>query len=79
MKHTKGPWIASAPYVKVNTNLGYILTLADYDRATQVADSHLIAAAPEMLEILESFLGGDDLESRFYAVVEVVKKAKGEI
>lgn len=54
--HTKGPWEFRAPNIKPANSLGHLATLSDYDRATQVADGHLIAAAPELLEALKEAL-----------------------
>ena len=77
MKHTKGPWTT------FEFNGRYSIEQASKELNQDILDANakLIAAAPEMLEVLELYEGIDDLESqaRFTeAVIKVIKKARGE-
>lgn len=51
-----------------------------YDRETEIANAHLIAAAPDMLEALKMVLQHgriDDSESRMNMVAAAIVKAEG--
>jgi hypothetical protein len=91
--HTPGPWFAD---LNCPTMPGHIIkTIADPQRPvaalwegggtrgkpTQIANAHLIAAAPELLEMLEAIL--DDDGNMLWPfdrakAAHLVEKAKGE-
>jgi hypothetical protein len=57
-KHTKGPWLNQSPHIVPAPAIGYAIcemnALPDFHEEEQRANAHLIAAAPEMLELLRS-------------------------
>lgn len=95
MKHTPGPWIIDEDELSIissgNQDLKFIVDVpADYDKTNVVgikqrkANAQLIAAAPEMLEALESVVShfketGMSIEERELNnnICDLIKKAKG--
>ena len=81
-KHTKGPWT----YEPSDSNLAGAITaktgwICDFDTDPSPENACLIAAAPELLEALERFIGGDrtGVENIDYLfAVQAIAKAKGE-
>lgn len=85
MKHTKGPWVAVGTNVllrdgtricRAQKELAYQVTIS---KAEAEANARLIAAAPELLEMLEAFIDpiSATLELRVKALA-IIKKAKGD-
>jgi hypothetical protein len=93
-KHTPGPWIAVGYQVEIasetvadicTTNAHLFGQPGLHDDARAMANARLIAAAPEMLEMLE--VARDSLEVSNYegeeddvlaAIASVIARAKGE-
>ena len=63
-QHTPGPWLVYAKTVTVGCDNGYDVTAnGNYVRVAQScneANARLIAAAPELLELLEEALDNDE-------------------
>ena len=83
MKHTKGPWKLNKVdhLLLIEDHYSIVATIEPQLHDNEMDNAKLIAAAPEMLEVLELYEGIDDLESqaRFTeAVIKVIKKARGE-
>lgn len=96
MAHTPGPWSSDMPFVVAPDPSGtfndiYIATIADSDEEgrceqdtdTLVANAHLIAAAPELLDLCEELFDlvqkqVDSLDYDYDRIVGVIQKAKGE-
>lgn len=86
-KHTPGPWKADGDRIfsdRQRTEYKSSTTIAvtwDYT-AESLANAHLIAAAPEMLEALErisaAFIDSKELKAAYDHANAVIKKAKGE-
>jgi hypothetical protein len=85
MKHTKGPWSIDTSFGEVEI-VSELRVLAKCNTGlNDLANARLIAAAPEMLEALETVyavsktapLNSKELNA-FRLVLEVIKKAKGE-
>jgi hypothetical protein len=58
MKYTPGPWLAQGRYIGVKGHMSYIGECSDQNgnwtnEPMSVANAHLIAAAPELLEALK--------------------------
>lgn len=67
VRHTPGPWsLTIHPHDKGIFEIKKIdLQLVDslaIDTAEQAANARLIAAAPEMFELLNEFINGEDIE-----------------
>lgn len=84
-KHAKGPWEWSENLlISQNKPYDVVLRLGPSFRALK-ADAALIAAAPDLLEMLERMLErgcgrcGVDHCSRCQEALDVVLKAKGEL
>jgi hypothetical protein len=88
MSHTKGPWrrygsvvfTDAFPYSNNKTNKICDIEIKDAPDQEFIANANLIAAAPEMLEILESIENDDgSIPPGFWKLIkDVIKKAKGE-
>jgi len=77
-KHTRGPWKAVAGQVKAVNSIGMMAKMTDYPEA--LADSKLMAAAPDMLEALEIALEQGDFQPKVKEIiVNTINKAKGVI
>lgn len=94
MKHTKGPW--ALVFEKLHENFAssfvlrgpdnYIVTELKMNNPKALGDSHLIAAAPEMLEaleliektLLEKHQGIENHTFELGLLSEILEKAKGE-
>lgn len=92
-KHTPGPWKADQSQVESGTWVVrapqpvYVTTdvvaVVNTPRPTNIADAHLIAAAPEMLEVLKTWTHDGSLQTfesreRFRVVaLAVIAKAEG--
>lgn len=84
-KFTKGEWKVSGASISCKGS-GYIAkALPVYmDKQERTANAHLIAAAPEMYELLElaiSYIDGDSIEDFIYNYKDIKKllaKARGE-
>jgi len=79
-KHTPGPWLAQGRYIGVKGHMSYIGECSDQNgnwtnEPMAVANAHLIAAAPELLEALK------DMGAR-YGLTDLARaaiaKAEGE-
>jgi hypothetical protein len=90
-KFTPGPWViapdpkhlAAAPVVISSTrNIAKVLYHLGSEDNEVNANAHLIAAAPELLEVCEKLLAhacGDTVRGDFLAEAELaIAKAKGE-
>ena len=88
-KHTKGPWTATKHdqhWVRVNVTIKaggnmWVAFMPDEDKEEKMANARLMAAAPELLEALESLLEqtrqyGHTAEIK--AAEAAIAKAKGE-
>ena len=89
-KHTKGPWTATKHdqhWVRVNVTIKasgntWVAFMPDEDKEERMANARLMAAAPDLLDALESLLE----QTRQYghnaeitAAEAAIVKAKGEI
>ena len=83
--HTPGPWnVSEAGSIEFAD--GYLGEAYDFNATTKtdlpmMANARLMAAAPEMLELLEAMVGFDSLERtrakrRAYQLIQELKKAK---
>ncbi len=89
-KHTPGPWheILAGDIPLIMSNNTVVAEVRPFPEERRIPDTHLIAAAPEMLEALEwcveTFDGlaavypSLDNERGFARAKAVIKKAKGE-
>ena len=91
-KHTPGPWRLSGGNTVHSDEAKCIVAFVgtaneevrEFSGARQLADAHLIAASPELLEALETLLTygcvrcGMEHCERCQAAMDVVHKAKGE-
>lgn len=87
-KHTPGPWtvedrterLAIFPTVG-DAEIASITWEDDEDEDVALADAHLIAAAPDLLEALKAFvaapLDGAERADAFYAARAAIAKAEG--
>ena len=84
-KHTPGPWnVSEAGSIEFAD--GYIGEAYDFNGTTKtdlpmMANARLMAAAPEMLELLEALVGYDSLAStrakrRAYQLIQELKAAQ---
>jgi len=93
-KHTKGPWIAEFTVPEEGWNGFYILTkderlyIADaagyQDMPERAANARLIAAAPDMFELLldivADYHAGDmDVQSVAHEAKRLIAKVRGEV
>jgi hypothetical protein len=84
-KHTEGPWIANEETLTVCTRGGGVIadiwTEVSHEPKTVVANTRLIAAAPDLLEackkILELCDENDCFETTREMVRHAIKKAEG--
>lgn len=86
-KHTPGPWVAShigetgfsrsVPVYQVRSSDPQYTAIVD---AAGEADARLIAAAPELLEVLKYVMTahGEQLTDAFDKAWEVIAKAEGQ-
>lgn len=86
-KHTPGDWYVIQDGLRkggVASNLGAGLHSQLFERLSGATDydAHLIAAAPDLLEVLEECLKRgwmwDNDSSLYTAACKVIRKAKGE-
>lgn len=88
-KHTPGPWVAERRSTMVATAIdgayGYELFDVRCDVPEFEANARLIAAAPDLLEVLEQFVAWVDApsesafsDSQLAAARAAIAKAKGE-
>ena len=85
-KHTPGPWhhdeyghICAGPQV-IGIAYQFELDDSDYDELPCMPNARLMAAAPELFEILDALLGFDSAASyrartRGYQLIKELKKA----
>ena len=88
MKHTPGPWVVNGDRVGPIRTCGYEGCNKDFKRVATVPqllgsrteDLHLIAAAPEMYEVLTSIENdtGQVPEWLWNKIQEVLQKARGK-
>jgi len=82
MKHTKGPWKVEEPTLTYREWVIRDEAMNDLASVRDKYDSHLIASAPEMLEMLEEvilILSAKDIGVRPSEKLKaVIRKAKGE-
>jgi hypothetical protein len=97
MKHTPGPWKVAGQYrahhqdevrLRIDGPKGYIALTEPYNGSNKeiVANAHLIAAAPDLLEALEKILvlnatqgvGYDEWEGATEMADKAIAKAEGE-
>ena len=85
VKHTPGPWDVIGTVVTAECMTIGIATLSEYDTLTprQIANAHLIAAAPDMLEALDKIAclapgHGDVCEIIATVARSAIRKATGE-
>jgi len=86
-KFTKGDWIAFYPHEVLNEGLmsietddGKLICKAEVYKSTiseATANAHLIVAAPEMYEMLKSFLCLEGI-IKTGKIIELLAKARGE-
>lgn len=85
MSHTKGPWLIIGDSVCYDSEYGGpFLSIAEHIKPHNI---NLIAAAPEMLEDLETLVNvlergtetPEDLEGILRYSKNLIKKAKGEL
>ena len=83
--HTPGPWTFGPSAVILGSNGKRVCQLAVRLDAADLADANLVAAAPDLLEVLyqyESDLryppSGDSVERRIARVRAAIAKARGE-
>ncbi len=83
MKHTRGPWKVEQNKITLGNGHGRYLVA---DQVNHTEDAHLIAAAPDMLEELEtclkyfkmSALNGDEDAKEYQIGIEAaLNKARG--
>ena len=86
-KHTPGPWHTHGKFVvytnkkdKINTIAEVHAVSADGTKMPREANARLIAAAPELFEILDALLGFDSAASyrartRGYELIKELKRA----
>jgi hypothetical protein len=90
--HTPGPWTVEAPgardYFAVRTQAGQVaktgISPRSVHRERGLADAHLIAAAPELLEALVLALpyvedAAEDPRHKAFRVGDLVKQARAAI
>jgi hypothetical protein len=93
MSHTKGPWKLSGGQshhivdADANIEIAKALSSQSYlgpkSKAESMANARLIAAAPEMLEALETclnFISNKDAETAIFRqeIRNIIKKARGD-
>jgi hypothetical protein len=76
-KFTKGHWkrcyhANGCQYVSADTGLNGCYSVASLHGPDDVANAHLIAAAPEMYEFIKTYMGGHP------EAEELLAKARGE-
>jgi len=85
-EHTPEPWAAAKTdgYVVCELTEGWfvIATEADPNKYSPETDASLIAAAPDMLKMLEDIAleirRGQDISEWYSEIAETIEKAKGE-
>ena len=85
-EHTPGPWAAAKTdgYVVCDLTAGWsvVATEADPNKHSPEADAWLIAAAPDMLKMLEDIAleirRGQDISEWYSEIADTIEKAKGE-
>lgn len=87
-EHTPGPWAANGPEEEIGEavcSLGdgwcVVASEANPNEYEPEADARLIAAAPNMLEMLEEITfqirRGQDISEWYSEIIDTIKKAKG--
>ncbi len=83
MKHTPGPWKAGEGYLINSKDRLYYIGLVNIQKTLceTMANAHLIAAAPDLLDLAEKFLAyaKDHYNAMICIEIEkILNKAKGE-